>query len=90
MVCLDLADVFGSVPHLLWEALQDFKVLDRVKGLLREYVQDIQTCFKNAGFTAAVGDRYKCTRCFYTISFGNGGHYSDWLGVHALLLVKMR
>lgn len=38
VACLDLANVYGSVPHnLVYQSLDFFHILEKITGLLRKY-----------------------------------------------------
>ena len=51
VVFLDLANVFGSVPHsLLWEAFDFFRMPCGIKRLVKAYFLDIQLCFTTAEY----------------------------------------
>jgi len=52
VVFLDLANVFGSVPHsLIWTAFDYFKVPQVVVNLVKAYFQDIRLCQSTVRFT---------------------------------------
>ena len=51
---LDLANVFGSVPHsLIWTAFDFFHVPKSITNLVRNYFQDLQFCITTAEYSTS-------------------------------------
>lgn len=47
VVCLDLANAYGSVPHQLIEfALDFFYIPTSIKAMIASYFQDMHMCFR--------------------------------------------
>ena len=53
VIFLDLANVFGSVPHsVLWAAFEFLKVPEPIMNLFEAYFKDLQFCFTTPDFTS--------------------------------------
>lgn len=67
VVCLDLANAYGTVPHqLLWKAQEMFHVPSEISGMLKTYFSGFSlrfstTTFKTSWIDVQVGITMECT-----------------------------